>query len=231
MGNILVLGGFTESRRLLEPVAEEAVAQGFGDDADVLTLRAAAHMDVERLRGRMAGKTVISHSAALLPVPDARQSLAAGELPEDFVIIAGPEPRPVSKLAGSAIRKTREHFTGETPHARAAHRRVAASGAVDLMAHLPSNLSLVPDISRFSTLEQIRTGRIAASQRLGSFAMWYDEFYGDPQWLYKPVQQELRGQGVVVAELLGGHDELLVDPAGVLRAAEAELRGSQVEAA
>lgn len=47
MGNLLVLGGFTESRRLLEPVAEAAVAQGFGDDAEVLTLRVAAHMDYD----------------------------------------------------------------------------------------------------------------------------------------------------------------------------------------
>lgn len=176
----------------------------------------------------MAGKTVISHSAGLITVPDARQSLSESDLPEDLIVIAGPERRPISKLAGSAIRKTREHIIGGTPHPRSAHRRVVASNTADIIAHLPANLSLVPDISRFSTMDQIRTGRVAASQRIGNFMMWYDEFYADPQWLYRSAQQDLRRDGVVVAELLGGHDELLVDPTAVLLGVEASFSDSPV---
>ncbi len=170
MSNVLIMGGFTESKRMLEPVADEAVRQGFGDDADVITLRQAARMEYEHLRKRMAGKNVVSHSAGVITVPDARQRIHDSELPENFIIIAAPEPRGIGKLAKAAVKKSFNHMAGASEHARSLHMRVVGGNTAELLAHPVINLlSMVPDIARFSTLDRLEEGRIAASRPGGLF--------------------------------------------------------------
>lgn len=217
MKNVIVLGGFTESRRVLEPVADQAVELHFGADAEVLTLRDALYMDSERLRRLMAGQSVIAHSAAVLAVPDAGHALHASELPQDMSIVAAPEPKPIARLARAATRKTMGHvFTGGS-HFSAAHRRVAAGNTADVIAHPLFNAGLVPEISRFSTRGSLIRGDIAASRRVGYYMMSDDEFYGDPHWRHANPLQVLQRRGDLVAELAGGHDELLTDPDFTLR--------------
>lgn len=217
MSNLLVIGGFTESERVLEPVADEAIEQGFGYDAEVLTLREAIKMDGERLRSLMAGMNIITHSAGVVAVPDARRRVAHSELPEELIIIAGPEPRPAGRLAALAIRKTNEHLFGKTVHPRGAHLRVVAGNIAEGAAHFPTNLSLSGLISRFSTINQLDTRQVAASGRTGNFMMSDDIFYADPQWSNRAALQDLMRGGCMVAELFGSHDELLVSPKDVLR--------------
>lgn len=216
MSKLLVMGGFTESRRVLEPVADEAVKQHFGDDADVLTLRGAMNMDYERLRKLMAGRRVILHSAAIMPVPDATQRVSDRELPEELVVVAAPEPRPIHTLAVSAIKKTGAHLFRDS-YDRRASRRVARGNVAESAAHPIVTLSLVPDISLYSARAELVTGRVAAERRLGYFLMSDDEFYADPSWGQQGLLYTLDERGHTVAELFGGHDELLIDPEGVLR--------------
>lgn len=217
MSNVLVMGGFTESRRVLEPVADEAVRQGFGSDADIITLREAARMDYERLRKLMAGKNVVSHSAAVITVPDATQRVHDGELPKNFIIVASPEPRGIGKLAGAAVKKTFNHMTGASEHARSAHMRVVGGNTAELLAHPITNLlSIAPDIAHFSTLDRLSERRIAASDRVGYFPMQDDEFYAD-YWVRNfDATRDLISAGGVVRRLPGGHDALLIDAQSVL---------------
>lgn len=221
MSNLLVMGGFTESKRLLEPVADEAVKQGFGHDAAVLTLREIVKMSDKRLRRLMAGASVLTHSASIFGVPDARKRISDRDLPSDLVVMAGPEPRPVRTLAGSAIEKTLGHLFGETEHRRRAHLRVVASNTAEAVAHPIVTTSLVPGISRFSTMEQLCTGQAAASGRQGNFMMTNDEFYKNPFWRQFAAFDYLQSHGWVVGEIPGAHDDLLIDPAGALRAIRA----------
>src|SRR5512146_125774 len=216
MGNVLVMGGFTESKRVLEPVAEAAVKLGFGDDAEVLTLRDALRMDYERLRKLMAGKNVTAHSAALMAVPDATQRVNDAELPAELAVIAAPEPKPARQLADAAISKTKEHLFGESFDRRAS-RRVVAGNFAEAMAHPLVTSLLVPDISRFSARAELAADRVSAERRLGYFMMSDDEFYADQNWTYSGLLRVLGERGHTVAELSGKHDELLVDPEGVLR--------------
>jgi hypothetical protein len=217
MSNVLVMGGFTESKRMLEPVADEAVRQGFGDDADVITLRQAYGMDYERLRKRMAGRNVVSHSGAVITVPDASQRVHDSELPENFIIIAAPEPRGIVRLAKAAVKKSVNHMVGATKYPRSAHMRVVAGNTAELLAHPIANLvSIAPDIANFSTLDGMGEGRIAASERLGYFPMEDDEFYADSWVRSFGATRDLISNGAVVRCLPGGHDGLLIDPQSVL---------------
>lgn len=227
MNNLLVIGGFTESKRLLEPVASEAICAGFGHDAEVLTLRNAMKMDDERLRSLIAGANVITHSAGITAVPDVRTRTSDAELPEELVVIAGPEPRQVSQLVGSANRKTYDHLFGKTIHPRKAHRRIVAGNAAELIAHPYANFSLIPDISRFSTMDHLGGKRAAASGRLGNFMMSNDVFFRIPDWQTIFTLQELQHGGGVVGELPGSHDELLLNPMGVLGRVKAAFMEKQ----
>lgn len=227
MSNILVMGGFTESRRVLEPVADEAVRQGFGEDADILTLRQAANMDVERLRARMAGRNVVAHSAGVLPTPDARQRVHDRELPRNFIVIAAPEPRGIGRLAWAAVTKSANHAMGPTEAPRSAHMSVLAGNTAELAAHPLTNIgSLVPDIARLSTLDRLVAGEISAQDRVGYFPMEGDEFYAD-SWVSRfDDTRSLISDGGVVRRLAGRHDALLVDAPGVLHeVGEAYARG------
>lgn len=217
MSNVLVMGGFTESRRALEPVADAAVSQGFGEDADIMTLREANMMDVERLRARMAGSNAVAHSAAVMMTPDARQRISDNELPKNFIIIAAPEPRGIVGLARAAVKKTANHVIGVTESPRSAHMRVVAGNTAELLAHPLTNIGLLaPDIARFSTLDRLEAGHIAAEDRVGYFPMAEDEFYADA-WVRRfDATRSLISDGGVVRRLPGGHDGLLVDPQGVL---------------
>lgn len=217
MSNLLIIGGFTESRRLLEPVAEEAIEQGLGHDAEVLTLRDAVKIDDERLRRLAAGMNIITHSAGITAVPDARQRSVDSELPNGLVVIAGPEPRSVGRLVRSASRKTYNHIFGGTAYPHRAHMRVVVGNAAELAAHPFVNFSLVPNISGFSTMNRLYMGQAAAIGRLGNFMMADDVFYANPRWREYAVPQSLQRNGCVIGELAGSHDELLLNPKGVLR--------------
>ncbi len=218
MNNLLVLGGFTESKGLLEPVADAAIRHGFGGDAEVMTLGVAAKMHESRLRHMISGMNVITHSAGVVVMPDARNTVSDRELPEDVIIIAGPEPRNHAYLSAAAKRKTFEHIVGPTRHRRAAHLRVVAGNAAELTRHAPTNRRLLPAIGKFSTVSQLGSERIAANGRLVSFMMDEDGFYWDASWRDRKAIQDLRRGGVIFGELEGGHDELLVQPLGVLLA-------------
>lgn len=217
MRNVLIMGGFTESRRVLDPVADEAVRQGFGEDADVLTLREANIMDVEKLRAKMAGANVVSHSAGVITVPDARQRLHDSELPRNFIIIAAPEPQGIVRLARTAVSKSFHHMVGVTESPRSAHMRVVAGSTAELLAHPLTNIgSLAPEIARFSTLDRVSEGGIAAEDRVGYFPMNDDEFYADA-WVERfDAGRNLIRDGGIVRRLAGNHDSLLTDTQSVL---------------
>lgn len=217
MRSVLVMGGFTESKRVLEPVAEEAVRQGFGEDADILTLRQAATIDVERLRARMAGRNVVLHSAGVMPTPDARQRISDSELPKNFIIVAAPEPRGIGRLARAAVTKSVKHMLGRTEDPREAHMRVVAGNTAELAAHPFANIgSLAPDIANLSTMDRLITGQISAQDRVGYFPMQDDEFYAD-SWVHRfDDTRNLIRDGGVVRRLAGRHDDLLIDAPRVL---------------
>lgn len=217
MSNVLIMGGFTESRRALEPVADAAVRQGFGEDADILTLREAHRMDIERLRARMAGANVVSHSAGVITVPDARQRLHDSELPRNFIMIAAPEPRGMVRLARTAVAKSLNHMLGSTESPRSAHMRVVAGNTAEVLAHPLVNIgALAPDIAHFSTLDRLVDGQLAAEDRAGYFPMQDDEFYAD-SWVPRfDASRSVISDGGIVLRLAGRHDSLLTDPESVL---------------
>lgn len=214
--NLLVIGGFTESKRILEPLADEAVKHGFGHDAGVLTLHEARRMSDKRLRMMVAGASIVTHSAGILTVPDASKRTSDRELPEDLIVIAGPEPRPFRALAGAAIKKTGAHLSGNTARPHSAHLRIVAGNVAEAIAHPVSTPALVPQIGRFSTMNRLGADQVAASNRQGNFMMMHDEYYANPLWRQYSILRHLQQEGWVVGELPGSHDEALLDPAGVM---------------
>jgi hypothetical protein len=230
MGRLLVVGGFTESKRLLEPVADAAVKQQLGYDATVMTLSEARKTDEESLRRAMAGANVLTHSAGLLAVPDARKRVDDSELPNKLIVVAGPEPRKIPQLEGRALQKTFAHIFGETAHARNAHVGIVAGNIAELVAHPLINLSLATPISHFSTMKRLDSEQAAAVGQVASFMMKDDEYYANPDWLNYTVLQHLQSRGCIVDELPGRHDELLLAPSAVLGSIKTALTTTPVPA-
>lgn len=210
MNHLVVVGGFTDSKRSLERVADTAVSLEIAHDAEVVVLRKARKLAEKRLHGLMRGAKVLTHSAGVMTVP-------VGVRATDLAVVAPPEPTSVANLTQSAVKKTINHVGGYTKHRRADHLRVVAGNTAELALHPVENAKLVGPISHFSTIRHIidmRNDGLAPS--IGYFQMKEDEFFPLQGLGSLEVQGLDRRTVDAIASIPGHHDELLVDPHSVL---------------
>ncbi len=218
MSHGVLVGGFSESQYSLDYVAETAEAEGFADDFEVLTLREAMGLEDDHLRSILRGGRVLTHSAGVLALPSAQSASSRRELPKELVIVAGPEPRFTDDLRRLAKQKTQYHLFAPTPHRRRDHLRVVAGNAAELLSHPFASRELVSAIGNFSTTRAIEQRQLAARDGMASFMMKQDVFYPPAMgWQSLVSTEDLRANGLIMEELPGAHDELLVNPSGVLQ--------------
>lgn len=199
MKRAVVIGGFAESERLLEPVGHAICDAGIAEDADIFVFREA--IDAEPVINRATrNQLVVTHSAGIM-------AIKPYSAPELLVAFNGPEPRRVGRLVLSALAKSANHVRASvTGPNRSAHLRTFLGNNAELLAHPLGNLSQLKRISQFST-----------SARLDKFSGWgwavravsseNDEFFSP---LINP--EDKFGHMIIS----GGHDELLVNPRKVI---------------
>lgn len=207
---VVIIGGFATGDWALEPVGHTAVELGLADDADIFTFPNAMRHP-ERIEKAAKGQLLLTHSAGVLAVANA--NLIS---PDQLVAYNGPEPRTKFGLVRAANRKTAEHAKAVIagPHRRQ-YARVMASNAVEGTLHAFSNLRHIGAISRFSTLNQLATYQ-AAGLEVSAAVTEGDVFF--------PYDASVVPAGINVRIYPGGHDELLVDPAPLLRGISEQIR-------
>lgn len=197
---LLVIGGFTTGKRVLEPVAATAVMLGLANDAEVITFRKAMKYP-DRVHRFLREGIVLTHSAGILAVEGWMN-------PSRIIASNGPEPRSRLQLIGAASRKTAQHAKSViTGPERAAYAKVMSSNAAELTMHPNANLKHLGNIAEFSTFEQLTRFRQAG---ILSSAIVTD---GD---VFFPYDASVAPIGVRVDTHPGSHDELLINPAPLL---------------
>ncbi len=204
MRRAVIVGGFAESNRVLDRVAEAIYENGQADDADVFNFRH-AYDHPELLEKALAGADGYTHSAGIIAV---RNSLAT---PARLVACNGPEQRSVPRLLLASQVKTFHHLT-DRDDARAHGSALVGNGG-ELVFHAYGNVKHLSEISRFSTssamIDAANNG-IESGVGIGT----RDEFF--PEFTYD--QAGLALAGVRVEFIDGRHDELLMHPEQALQA-------------
>lgn len=202
MSRVIVLGGYTTGRRLLDTVADAACNQFDYTDAGVLTFPEAMSRP-DKLDSLVRGQDVLTHSAALYAL------VHSGGIARirNVLAINPPEPRHPARLATAAAKKT-SHLAGNTivgPQRRGT-ANVLASNMVQSCAHPIVHAKSLREISRFSATETL-----AQASEIGAMTLRVDtagdEFFGP---------HELRAWDGTSAVFPGRHDAVLIDPVGFL---------------
>lgn len=205
MKRAVIVGGFAEGKRLLEPVGHAVCAAGLAEDADIFAFRDAIEND-EKLHRAASRQLTITHAAGIMAIYPAVQM-------EMLIAYNGPEPRGMGRLIIAALAKSANHLSDAVvgPH-RYAHLRTFLGNNAELITHPLANLRQMRAISRFSTVNRLGLiskieGRHAVVKAIATDK---DEFFGagNPElFIQRDVSYQL---------IPGGHDELLVNPAAVI---------------
>jgi hypothetical protein len=202
---IVVVGGFAESRKMLEPVAEAACEIGLGQDADVFRLRDVWD-DKDKLNKAVLGQFVITHSAGIIPItPDLR--------PRGLVTYNGPMPLRINQLAIRALHKSTIHSLNSIigPN-EAAHWRTLRGNTAELVLHPLVNLKQLGKISRFNTSDRTRDFKQNGIGFLKRVISTHDEIY---KRRVRAMNYLSPCEGYLQA-IDGRHDDLIIRPAEVI---------------
>lgn len=198
----VIVGGVTTGKDVLEPTSLAIMDRYNYSDRAVFPLLDALN-EPERLARAAQGQSVFVLSAGMMAVAECK-----GVRPERVWSFNSPEPNSTPTLTARAVAKTNKLWArAVTGPQREGAAKVALSNAKEATLHPVAYGRLIKAVSRFSTqaalnamrTEGIHTARIDTEDC---------EFFGP-----HPLQR-WDGNRIVVP---GVHDELLIDPVGLLR--------------
>lgn len=187
----VVIGGFTEDRRQLEPLAQ-AIETADGPVAGIDVFGFCEAMEhPEQVQRACRGRRVVTHSAGILAVRRAQPA------PASIETWAGPEPLSTYQLVLRALAKTNHHLRRSvTGPERGEHLSVVAANTRDLVRHPRGNLRHIKAIGGFSTLECLRDAHTDGGIKdVRIVSMEEDEFFPPGEYYSHHIERNPGGRG------------------------------------
>lgn len=202
MKKAVLIGGFTETERSLQPVADEMIEQQLAGEVEIIEFNEAMD-DIQAVGKAVKDLVVYTHSTGIMALRSEHQ-------PEKVVVYAGPEPMKVHQARGRAVLKTLVH--GMQLH-KARNRRMVWESTKSLLTNIKHNRELADEIINFSTLTALKTFK-QNNIEVVTVLSEDDEFF-------KPNDAYIRAfdkHKIPNVTIHGKHDELLLDPKYALEA-------------
>ena len=206
----VLIGGFTESDVLLDPVAEQLTGrEGVFEDVDVFTFRAA--LGGQAMLAALASKNVpvVTHSAGAMMMESQEFK------PSMMFAFNGPESASIPALMGRTARKIGHHVRGIVEGDESLRRaQVLSENTLEIVNPVRGyeNLRHLGAISRFETFSSMTEMR----ERLGSAVLAHVETLDDelfPPFNHTFLRRTIASENSIhLAQNSGGHDEVLVRP-------------------